>query len=40
MIRRAIELRPALDVYAAMLHVSIDAFNKETFEEDYLNDSE
>jgi len=40
MIRRALELRPALDVYTAMLHVSTDSFNKETFEQDYLNDRE
>jgi len=40
MIRRALELRPALDVYAAMLHVSTDSFDKETFEQDYLNDRE
>jgi hypothetical protein len=40
MICRALELREALDVYALRLNVSKDAFDQETFTEDYLSDDE
>ena len=40
MIRRGLELREALDTYALQLHVSKDAFDKETAENDYLHDDE
>jgi hypothetical protein len=40
MIRRALELREALDTYAAKLHMSKEAFDQETFEQDYLSDEE
>ena len=36
MIRRALELREALDLYATKLRVSIEALNKETYTKDYL----
>jgi hypothetical protein len=38
MIRRALELKKALITYAGKLRSSKDAFNKETFDEDYLTD--
>jgi hypothetical protein len=40
MIRRGLELREALNAYAVQLHVSNDAFDKETAEKDYLDDDE
>jgi hypothetical protein len=40
MICRALELREALDTYALRLNVSKDAFDRETFTEDYLSDDE
>ena len=40
MVTRAILLRDALDRYATKLRVSKDAFDMETYEEDYLNDDE
>jgi hypothetical protein len=40
MIRRGLELREALDTYAAKLHVSTEAIDQETFENDYLNAAE
>jgi hypothetical protein len=40
MIRRGLELREALDTYALQLHVSKDAFDRETAENDYLHDDE
>jgi hypothetical protein len=38
MIRRALDLRKALDAYALKLHVSKDTFDRETFEQNYLSD--
>jgi hypothetical protein len=40
MVRRAIELKDALNTYAAQLNVSKDKFDKETFLEDYLDEDE
>ena len=40
MVTRAILLRESLDRYAYKLRVSKDAFDVETYEEDYLNDDE
>ncbi|KAG4436293.1 hypothetical protein IFR05_008233 [Cadophora sp. M221] len=40
MIRRGLELRESLTSYAAMLHVSADALDQETFDNDYLSDEE
>ncbi len=40
MIRRALELRDALDTYAIKLNVSKDVFDQETFQEDYLSKDE
>jgi hypothetical protein len=40
MICRALELREALDVYVLRLNISKDAFDQETFTEDYLSDDE
>ena len=37
MILRALELRDALDVYAAKLSVSKDVLDVETFQNDYLS---
>jgi hypothetical protein len=36
MIRRAIELQDALDIYALKLQKSGDAFDQETYDNDYL----
>jgi hypothetical protein len=36
MIRRALELKDALNTYAAQLRVLKEALNKETFNQDYL----
>ena len=40
MIRRALELREALNLYALKLRVSTDEYNLETFTDDYLTASE
>ena len=40
MILRALELRDALDVYAAKLSVSKDVLDVETFQNDYLSQDE
>jgi hypothetical protein len=40
MIRRALELREALDLYALKLRVSTDEYDLETFTDDYLTASE
>lgn len=40
MIRRALELREALDIYATKLRVSTEALDKETYEHDYLTPAE
>jgi len=40
MIRRALELREALDTYAAKLSISADLFDQETFNNDYLKEEE
>jgi hypothetical protein len=40
MICRALLLREALNTYAAMLKVSKDELDIETFENDYLNNNE
>jgi len=40
MILRALQLRNTLDVYAFRLKVSKDELNKETFDNDYLDDDE
>jgi hypothetical protein len=40
MIRRALELREALNTYAAKLKVSKDSLDQETFDNDYLTDNE
>jgi hypothetical protein len=37
MIRRALELREALNTYAAQLRVSTDDLDKEVFNKDYLS---
>jgi hypothetical protein len=40
MIRRALELREALDLYANKLRVSVDSLDAETYEHDYLTPQE
>ncbi len=40
MIRRALELKQALNTYAAQLRVSTDALDKEVYDEDYLSEAE
>ncbi len=40
MIRRAIDLREALNIYALKLRVSTDPYDVETFNDDYLTDKE
>ena len=40
MIRRCLELREALDVYAAKLRISTEKYDMETYEHDYLTDKE
>ena len=40
MIRRYLELREALDVYAAKLRISTEKYDMETYEHDYLTDKE
>ena len=40
MISRGLELREALDTYAAKLHVSTEPLDQEIFANDYLNDAE
>jgi hypothetical protein len=40
MIRRALELREALDTYAFQLRLSKEDFDTETFQNDYLSDNE
>jgi hypothetical protein len=40
MIRRALELKEALNTYAAQLRVSTDDLNKETFNQDYITPKE
>jgi hypothetical protein len=40
MIRRALELKEALDIYATKLRVSSDELNAETYKEDYLSPPE
>jgi hypothetical protein len=40
MIVRALQLREALDTYAAKLRVSKDDLDQETFENDYLDETE
>ena len=40
MVRRGLELREALNDYAAITHVSKDTFDQETFDKDYLSDDE
>jgi hypothetical protein len=40
MIRRALELREALDLYANKLRVSTEALDTETYKEDYLSPTE
>jgi hypothetical protein len=40
MVRRAIELKDAVNAYLAQLHRSSDVFDKETFDNDYINDDE
>lgn len=40
MIRRALELKEALNTYAAQLNVSKDVLDKETFNNDYLSSEE
>ena len=40
MIRRALELRQALDKYTIRLGLSKDALDRETFKNDYLSDNE
>jgi hypothetical protein len=39
MIRRALELKQALNTYTAQLRVSSNALDNETYEQDYLSDS-
>jgi hypothetical protein len=40
MIRRALELKEALNAYAAQLRGSKDALDKEVLDNDYLSDNE
>ena len=40
MIRRALELQEALDIYALKLHRNSDAFDQETYDNDYLSEQE
>ncbi len=40
MIVRTLDLRKALDIYAAKLRVSVDVLNTKTFEYDYLSNDE
>src|SRR5271168_5406254 len=40
MIRRALELREALDIYAGKLRVSNEALDEETYQQDYLTPEE
>jgi len=40
MILRALQLRDTLDAYAFRLKVSKDELDKETFDNDYLDDDE
>jgi hypothetical protein len=40
MIRRALELKEALNMYAAQLRGSKDALDKEVLDNDYLSDNE
>ena len=40
MIRRALELREALDAYAFKLRLSSDPYNKETFTDDLIKDED
>jgi len=40
MIRRALELKEALDTYAVKLRVSIEDLDTETYKEDYLTPTE
>ena len=40
MIRRALELRKALNTYAVKLKVSKDSLDQETFDNDYLTNNE
>jgi hypothetical protein len=40
MILRALELREALDMYAAQLRGSRDNLNQETYNQDHINDNE
>ena len=40
MIRRALKLQEALDIYALKLHRNSDAFDQETYDNDYLSEQE
>ena len=40
MIRRALELKEALDIYSLRLRVSTNAYNIETFKDDYISEDE
>jgi hypothetical protein len=40
MIRRALELKQALNTYIAQLRVSFNVLDNETYKQDYLSDSE
>jgi hypothetical protein len=39
MIRRALELREALDLYCSKLRMSTDPDDKEAYKQDYLSDA-
>ncbi len=40
MVRRALELRDALNIYALQLHTTGDAFDQETYDNDYIKPHE